>query len=94
MDTSSCPFLISPEVSVPPGTVVCMSAGVVAEMDGMIVGELEFSTFAFIVVGILHPATTKHATTMRRVRGMIIFRGIRIFFLENEPFTLLISMEF
>jgi hypothetical protein len=48
MDTSSCPFLISPEVSVPPGTVVCMSAGVVAEMDGMIVGELEFSTFALL----------------------------------------------
>jgi len=46
----------------------------------MIVGELEFSAFVFLIIGILQPATTTHAAIMKRVRGMIIFSGIRNFF--------------
>jgi hypothetical protein len=48
-------------------------------MDGVMAGELEFSIFVFLIDGMLHPATNTQPTIMKRVRGMIIFTGIRDF---------------
>jgi hypothetical protein len=73
MDTFSSPFLITVEAPVGTGTVVVV-------LDGVIVGELEFPAFVFLIAGILHPATSTKPTIRKRVRGMIILKGIRDFF--------------
>jgi hypothetical protein len=56
-----------------------MIAGFVASMEGVRMGELEFTPFVFLIVGILHPATNTQPTIMKRGRSLIIFSGIRDF---------------
>jgi hypothetical protein len=54
-----------------------MIAGVVVLMDGVI-GELAFTAVVFFLfMGIVQPATTTQPMIIKRVRGMIIFAGIR-----------------
>jgi hypothetical protein len=73
MVTFNRPFFTPVAFSVRTGTIVCTTAGVGVVMVGVIVGELEFLAFVFLIVGILHPATTTKLTIMKRVRGLIIF---------------------
>jgi hypothetical protein len=74
------PFVVTVEFAVRFGIGVCVTAGVFVVIDDVIMGELEFAVVVFMLVGLLHPATTIQPIRMKRVRGRIMFRGIRNLF--------------